>query len=97
MSNIIKAIINISNNPLFRLKESYSGRNTINNIGEALEAYIQDVFADTVNENDPQKRDERLSEVFSYRGNQNNPPDIILKGGDAIEVKKYRVKVLQLP
>jgi hypothetical protein len=26
--------------------------------------------------------------VFSYLGNANNPPDLILKNGDAIEVKK---------
>lgn len=92
MSNIIQAIINIANDPIVQLKDTYSGRNTINNIGQALEAYIQDVFANTVNEADSQKRDERISDVFSYLGNQNNPPDIILKGGDAIEVKKIQSK-----
>lgn len=29
---------------------------------------------------------------FSYLGNQNNPPDVILKGGDAIEIKKIQSK-----
>jgi hypothetical protein len=28
------------------------------------------------------------NKFFSYLGNQNNPPDIILKNSDAIEVKK---------
>ncbi len=92
MSNIIQAIINIANNPIVQLKDTYSGRNSINNIGQALEAYIQDAFANTVNEVNSQKRDERISEVFSYLGNQNNPPDIILKNGDAIEVKKIQSK-----
>ncbi|MEM6404751.1 MAG: NgoPII family restriction endonuclease, partial [Cyanobacteria bacterium P01_D01_bin.116] len=33
-------------------------------------------------------RNQKHSEAFSYIGNQNNPPDLILKNGDAIEVKK---------
>ena len=92
MSNIIQAIINIANEPIVQLKDSYTSRNTINNIGQALEAYIQDAFANTVSESNLQKRNERISKVFSYLGNQNNPPDIILKAGDAIEVKKIQSK-----
>jgi len=48
MSNIIQAIINIANEPIIQLKDSYTSRNTINNIGQALEAYIQDAFANTM-------------------------------------------------
>lgn len=33
-----------------------------------------------------------MSEIFSYEGNQNNPPDLILKNSDAIEVKKLQSK-----
>lgn len=29
-----------------------------------------------------------MSEVFSYLGNNSNPPDAMLRNGDAIEVKK---------
>lgn len=92
MSNILRAIINISQTPIVELKNNYSGRNTINNVGEALEAYIQDAFADTINETDSTNRNQVISETFSYLGNQNNPPDIILKNGDAIEVKKIQSK-----
>ncbi len=92
MSNILKAIINIANNPIVVLTDTYVGRNTINNVGQALEIYIQDVFADTVTEDDSDKRNEKINQIFSYLGNQNNPPDIILKGGDAIEVKKIQSK-----
>jgi hypothetical protein len=45
MSNILRAIINIANNPIVELTDTYTGRNTVNNVGQALEAYIQDVFA----------------------------------------------------
>jgi hypothetical protein len=92
MSNILKAIINIEKNPVEKLKATYSGRNSINNIGEALELYIQDAFANTISEADIDARNLKVSSVFSYLGNQNNPPDIILKNSDAIEVKKFKVK-----
>jgi len=92
MSNIIQAFINIVNNPIVKLGEHYSGRNRINNVGKALEVYIQDAFAGTINELDELKRLEKLSQVFSYEGNQNNPPDLILKNSDAIEVKKLQSK-----
>lgn len=92
MSNILKAILNIAQNPVVKLKSNYSGRNTINNIGEALEAYIQDAFAYAINESNSQIREQKISSTFSYLGNQNNPPDIILKNGDAIEVKKIQSK-----
>lgn len=92
MSNILRAVINIANNPIVKLTNSYTGRNTINNVGEALEAYIQDTFANTVTETNFDLRNQKVSETFSYLGNQNNPPDIILKNGDAIEVKKIQGK-----
>jgi len=92
MSNILQAILNIAQNPVIELKMVYSGRNTINNIGEALEIYIQDAFANTITETNVHRRDQYLSETFSYLGNQNNPPDMILRQGDAIEVKKIQSK-----
>lgn len=92
MSNILKAIINIESNPVGKLKAAHSGRNSINNIGEDLEAYIQNAFANTISETDPATRDSKVRSVFSYLGNQNNPPDIILRNSDAIEVKKIQSK-----
>jgi hypothetical protein len=56
-------------------------------MGDALETYVKDVFCNCVNK-DNQEKDKLYSQNFSYLGNQNNPPDIILKNGDAIEVKK---------
>lgn len=88
MSNIINAIIQLVENPKFRLKKYSESHNRANNMGEALEEYIKDIFAGTVNETDENKRNQKLSEAFSYLGNQNNPPDSMLRGGDAIEVKK---------
>lgn len=88
MTNIIDAIINLVINPKFELKAYSESHNRANNMGEALEEYVKDIFAGTVNEKDENARNQKLSEVFSYLGNQNNPPDSMLRGGDAIEVKK---------
>jgi len=88
MSNIINAIIQLVENPKFELRKYSESHNRANNMGEALEEYIKDIFAGTVNEIDENIRNQKLSEIFSYLGNQNNPPDSMLWGGDAIEVKK---------
>lgn len=88
MNNIITAIINLAKDTKVQLKKYAHSHNRANNMGEALEEYIKDIFADTVNELDECKRNKKLSSTFCYLGNQNNPPDMMLKNGDAIEVKK---------
>jgi len=96
MGNILSAISNVIANPVVELKEFYSSRNRANSMGEALESYVKDVFADTLNETNERKRLERFEQVFSYTGNQNNPPDVMIRGGDAIEVKKIESQGSQL-
>jgi len=91
-TNIIKAIINLVNNPIIKLKEYAESHNRANSMGGALEEYVKDIFAGTVEETDEKVRNRRISECFSYLGNQNNPPDSIIRGGDAIEVKKIESK-----
>lgn len=90
--NIIDAIINIVKNPIVELKEYSISHNRANSMGEALEEYVKDIFSGTLFETDKNKRMEIISEVFSYLGNTNNPPDSILREGDAIEVKKIENK-----
>jgi hypothetical protein len=85
MTNLIIALANIIENPIVDLFAHYKGSNRANNMGEALEIYIKDAFCNSFFE---QKKDEIYNNFFSYLGNQNNPPDIIIKNGDAIEVKK---------
>lgn len=85
--NIIQAIENLVRNPITQLLEYYQGKNRANNMGNALEEYMKDLFANSFHLSG-NERNERLSQVFSYLGNTNNPPDAMLRGGDAIEVKK---------
>jgi len=88
MSNILKAFIHIFNNYKVNIKDITSGNNRANNMGEGLESYVKNIFANTIDEIDEQKRLEELERIYSYQGNKNNPPDLMLKNSDAIEIKK---------
>lgn len=92
--NIIDAIITIIQQPSHKLvKYTSSGRNTnrMNVMGDPLEEYMKNMFADTFGVTNPIDRMKSISQTFSYLGNDSTPPDGMLKGGnmgDAIEVKK---------
>lgn len=88
MSNTLKAFMNIVTNYRANIQNITDGNNRMNNMGEGLEAYIKNIFADTINEIDETKKLEKISKIFSYTGNKTNPPDMMLWNGDAIEVKK---------
>lgn len=87
-TNILDAIYNIVKNGNYLINPIETGRNRANNKGEALENFIKDAFANTFSSNNEMERLENYNKVFSWLGSQNNPPDIMIKNGDAIEVKK---------
>jgi hypothetical protein len=87
--NLLAAIKNISDfktNDLRNYFETYSIR--INAVGQQLEYYVKDAISGSFKS--AIKEGKRYEGVFSYLGNQNNPPDLIIKGGDAFEVKKIQ-------
>lgn len=90
MTNILQALKNLSENSITDISARYqvNGRNRANNMGEALEAYVKDLFCNTFNIQNEVEKNRVYSEKFSYIGNQNNPPDLMIANGDAIEVKK---------
>lgn len=90
MTDILQAITTLVNHPLPNLLDHYRSKsqNRINAVGDALEEYIKDIFADTINETNLECKTNKYNQVFSWQGRQNNPPDLIIRGGDAIEVKK---------
>lgn len=88
MTNLLIALSNIVKNPLTDVVSHYRSSNRANSMGDALEFYVKDLFCGTTNIDEANKKNEIYDKHFSYLGNQNNPPDIIIRGGDAIEVKK---------
>lgn len=87
--NIIDAIINLVERNNFSLSNFHGGNNRINETGYALEDYVKNIFAGTFDCSEIERL-EKWSEIFSYLGNDANPPDIMLKNGDAIEIKKIQ-------
>jgi len=92
MANILQAFITIVNNYQINITTVIQGNNRANNMGEGLETYIKDIFANTTNEINEQTKLEKLAEIYSYQGNKNNPPDLMLRNSDAIEIKKLESK-----
>ena len=88
MTNLLIALSNLVKDPITDIVGHYRSSNRANSMGDALEFYIKDIFCGSTRENSVSKKNEMYNKCFSYLGNQNNPPDIIIKGGDAIEVKK---------
>jgi len=60
----------------------------VNAMGEALEYFIKDAFCNSFGIRNGTLKMTEYSRQFSFLGNQNNPPDIMIREGDAIEVKK---------
>lgn len=89
-ANIIDAIVNIVNSETCNLREFGARANRANSMGDALEKYIIDSFANTINELDEKVRMEKVDQIFSYLGNDSNPPDAMLLGGAGIETKKIQ-------
>ncbi|WP_019506405.1 NgoPII family restriction endonuclease [Pleurocapsa sp. PCC 7319] len=96
MANILQAIHTIISNDIPDVVDFYRSNNKINAVGDALELFIKDIFANTLNEIDKVRKQEAYERVFSYTGNANNPPDLMLKLGDAIEVKKLKSESAQI-
>jgi hypothetical protein len=88
MSNILKAIANIEASGITDIGTFYRSTNRINMVGDALELYLKDAFCNSFHVTDINQKNKIYAEIFSYSGRQNSPPDFILKGSDAIEVKK---------
>lgn len=86
-SNILKMINNISLYGSNEIIRDYVGNNRANNEGNALELFVKDEFCNSFGLEDEEAK-KKYNEVFSYIGNNNNPPDAIIRNGDAIEVKK---------
>ena len=96
MINILDAIFNISQRDELEIKDITFGNNRANNMGEGLEAFIKDSFAYTFDEPDKNKRNLKYKEVFSFQGSKRNPPDLMLRNGPAIEVKKIESLTTEL-
>lgn len=93
--NILTAFASLAINRQTSLSGTTSSHNRMNRMGEKLEEYVKDLFCNSFSLPESQKLT-IYNRYFSYLGNQKNPPDIMLRGGDAIEVKKIETQNSQL-
>ena len=93
-TDTLTAIINIINSETVALGGNLkSASNRANLMGDALEEYIQEAYSGTIDETNREFKLKRIDDVFSYTGNNSNPPDGMIKGGEAIEVRNYNLTV----
>lgn len=71
MTNILEAIANIANNPIPDILNHYKtiSNNRINSVGDALEEYVKDALANTINEVNLRVKADKHSQTFSWLGN----------------------------
>lgn len=100
MRNLLDALVTIHGFGSGYLNSYFSipnWNNRVNSIGDALELYVRDAFCNSFHiVNGVQKRS-AYNREFSYLGNSNNPPDLMLRSGDAIEVKKKENTTSDIP
>ena len=89
MRNIVDAIIEVVKSPKYELEAYSISHNRANQMGAALEDYIKDIFAGTVDETDLNVRNRLISETFllSWQSKQSTW-FYVKEWWDAIEVKK---------
>lgn len=95
MTNILKAIRNLISGHDVHVGEVRESNNRANSLGEAFEVYIKNVFAGAFGLAGTAYQ-EKISAAFSYQGSASKPPDLMIRGGDAIEIKKLQTKDSQI-
>jgi NgoPII restriction endonuclease len=88
MTNTLRAIIHMLQHHRTSLNDMMPSANRMNDMGRSCEQFVKDMFSELPSDLEEQAKLLRYAEVFSYQGNQNHPPDLILKNGDALEIKK---------
>ncbi|OGJ15635.1 MAG: hypothetical protein A2632_00425 [Candidatus Pacebacteria bacterium RIFCSPHIGHO2_01_FULL_46_16] len=90
--NILNAFFNIVENSHVTINPAKISSNRITNVGDALEGYIKDAVVGLLGKQSTSDKDRDIlySKAFSWLGNSSNPPDCMLRGNDAIEIKKIQ-------
>lgn len=75
--NVLEGFLRLKDMSNFSVRKGIRG-NSVQLVGSGLEDFVKKLY----------RGDSTDSKVFSLLGNANNPPDLILKNGEAIEIKK---------
>lgn len=91
-SNVLAAIKNISDFKTNNIRNYFREYATsqINTDREQIAYYVKDAISGSFKSAKDKKPAERYNEIFSYLGNKNKLPDMILKEGDALVIKSIK-------
>lgn len=95
MTNVLRAVQNLIVGHDVHVGEVRESDNRANSLGEAFEIYIKNVFAGAFGLAGTAYQ-EKVGEAFSYQGGASRPPDLMIRGGDAIEIKKLQSRDSQI-
>lgn len=87
-TNLLVGLKNLSELRNSDLNDVYTGSNRANQMGSALESYVKDLLCGSFDVATKEEKEDIYNQNFSYTSSQNNPPDLIIRNGDALEIKK---------
>lgn len=88
MTNILEAIFNISTLSPSKIKEITLVNNRTSNGSKSLKIFIKNSFAGVNSTDNENEKSRKYSKFFSFEGNKTDSPNLMIKGGDAIEINK---------
>ena len=99
--NILDLLFKISELSTVSTQNVTTGSNRINIVGTGLEVFIKETMSGSIKVDTKNKSEEELEliekekekidkEVFSFTGQKNGMPDLMIKGGPALEIKKVQ-------
>lgn len=87
-TNTLIALANLKKIGGKNLDVVYSDTNRVSGEGLSFEYFVKDLYCNSFNIDDFDEKTTVHENFLSYKGATNNPPDFIIKGSDAAEVKK---------
>lgn len=87
-SNVLRALLNLHEAGTGSVESRGDSHNRANEVGDGLEYYVKDLFAGCPGEESAAARADAYAAALSYEGGQATPPDLMVRGGAAVEVKK---------
>jgi hypothetical protein len=89
MVSVLNAIYNIAVGQHFSVLDQANSTNRINRQGEPLEVFIRRALVGDFFSSSEIELAKKTQNVFSYASHDSSPPDLMIRGGDAIEIKKF--------
>ena len=91
-SNLLTAIKNISDFKTNNMSEHFKDYATtqVKTVRQEMEYYVKDAISGSFRSVKDKKPTDRYKGIFSYIGSKIKPPDMIIRGGDAVVIKTIK-------